>query len=424
MKKKIRLISGILTLFLAIAVLLFINRFQKDQRIEKEQDSEIAEIVLEEPLPKKLIFGFPEDSFYVYQSKIERNEFLSTILLKHHVDYATIDQLSKKSKAIFDVRKIRAGKQYTILANKDSLQKAAYFIYQPNAVDYIVYQLTDSISIIKAEKEVETKIEISSGIIQSSLYESLKRSNNDASLAIALSEIFAWSIDFYRIQKGDWYKVIYEKQYVDEQAIGIGRILAVEFKHFDKNFLGFYFEHGENADYFDEEANSLRKAFLKSPLKFSRLSSRYTNRRFHPVQKRWKAHLGTDYAAPTGTPIMSTGDGHVTKASYTGGNGNYVKVRHNSVYETQYLHMSKRNVSVGQFVKQGDIIGYVGSTGLATGPHVCYRFWKNGKQVDHLNQDFPSAEPVAPEYKDLFMKQIQEYKEKLNQIDLPEKLEA
>lgn len=418
MKKKIRLISGILTLFLAIAVLLFISRFQKDHRLQEKQ-AEIVEEAAEDPAPQKLIFGLPEDSFYVYQSKIKRNEFLANILLKYHVDYTTIDQLSKKSKAVFDVRKIRAGKKYTILTNKDSLQKAAYFIYQPNAVDYIIYKLSDSVSIEKAEKEVKTKVEMSSGIIQSSLYESLQKSNNDASLAIALSEIFAWSIDFYRIQKGDWYKVIYEKQYVDDQPIGIGKILAVEFNYFDKSFLGFYFEHGEKSDYFDEDANSLRKAFLKSPLKFSRLSSRYTSRRFHPIQKRWKAHLGTDYAAPTGTPIMSTGDGRIIKSSYTGGNGNYVKVKHNSVYTTQYLHMSKRNATVGKYVKQGDIIGYVGSTGLATGPHVCYRFWKNGKQVDHLNEDFPSAEPVKAEHKDQYIKQMQDLKKQLEQIELP-----
>ena len=237
-------------------------------------------------------------------------------------------------------------------------------------------------------------------------------------MAVKLADIFAWSIDFYRIQKGDWFKVIYEEKFVDNESIGIGKIEAVEFNHFERSFYAFNFEKVGNSEYYDEEANSLRKAFLKSPLKFSRLSSRFTMRRFHPVQKRWKAHLGTDYAAPRGTPIMATSDGVVIKSSYTRGNGKYVKLRHNSVYETQYLHMSKRNVKEGQQVRQGDVIGYVGSTGLATGPHVCYRFWKNGKQVDHLREDFPSAEPIADSLKADFMQLKDSLQLKLNEVQL------
>ena len=311
-----------------------------------------------------------------------------------------------------------AGKNYTVLASKDSLKKAKYFIYQPNAIDYIVYDLRDSINIYKGEKEVETIEKSAAGIINSSLYLSLQESNASPALAVRLSEVFAWSIDFYRIQKGDWFKVIFEEKFVDGESIGIGEIKAVEFNHYDKPFYAFHFSQGEKDDYFDEKAESLRKAFLKSPLKFSRLSSRYTMRRFHPVQKRWKAHLGTDYAAPTGTPIMSTGDGIVIESKRKRANGNYVKVKHNSVYTTQYLHMSKRNAKVGQHVKQGDIIGYVGSTGLATGPHVCYRFWKNGKQVDHLRQDFPSAEPVMEDNKDEFELLMKELKAKLDFLNL------
>jgi len=349
------------------------------------------------------LFGIDTDSLIVIESTIKKNEFLANILLAHHVDYNTIDQLAKKSKDVFDVRKIAAGKNYTLLLSDDSLKKAQYFVYQPNAIDYFIYELKDSLAITEGHKVVTSKEKSVSGTINSSLYLTLQELNTIPYLAVKLSDIFAWSIDFYRIQKGDWFKVIFEEKYVDGEAIGIGKILAVEFNHYDKSFYGFHYDQDGKEDYFDEEANSLRKAFLKSPLRFSRLSSRFTMRRFHPVQKRWKAHLGTDYAAPSGTPIMSTGDGVITKASYTSGNGNYVKVKHNSVYSTQYLHMSKRNVKVGQYVKQGDIIGYVGSTGLATGPHVCYRFWKNGKQVDHLRQDFPSAEPIQDQYKSDFL---------------------
>lgn len=419
MKKTIRLISGILSILLAVVVLLLINRYQKDQKIEEAQKSTSEQntdsLLLAE---SKTQFGIEIDSFHIVEAKIKPNEFLANILLSFNIDYITIDQLAQKSKEVFDVRQMRAGKKYTVFATKDSLMKASYFVYQPNEVEYIVYDLSDSISIYKGEKEVEIRQESVSGVIYSSLYESLQAANASPALAVELSEIFAWSIDFYRIQKGDWFKAIYEAKYVDNEAIGIGRVIAVEFNHFNETFYGFYFDQNGKEDYFDKEANSLRKAFLKSPLKFSRLSSRYTMRRFHPVQKRWKAHLGTDYAAPTGTPIMSTGDGQVIASSYTGGNGNYVKIKHNSVYTTQYLHMSKRKARVGDYVKQGDIIGYVGSTGLATGPHVCYRFWKNGKQVDHLNQDFPSAEPVKPEYKQDFQQQMQELKKGLNKISI------
>ncbi len=414
---KIKLFSGILIAILFLAVISFVNRSNKEE-VAKNQNIKTTEELAENITPQKLIFGLPEDSFNIHQATIQPNEFLANILLRYNVDYFIIDELSKKSIDVFDVRKIRAGNKYTILANKDSSETAAYFIYQPNEVDYIIYNLQDSITIQKAQKEVEVRIEHSSGIIQSSLYESLRKNNDDPNLAISLAEIFAWSIDFYRIQKGDEYKIIYERQYVDDIPVGNGKILAVEFNHFDKNFQGYYFEQAEKSDYFDEEANSLRKAFLKSPLKYSRLTSGYTPKRFHPIQKRWKAHLGTDYAAPAGTPIMSTGDGHVIASSYTGGNGNYVKIKHNSVYTTQYLHMSKRNVKVGDYVKQGDIIGFVGSTGLATGPHVCYRFWKNGHQINHLGEDFPSAEPVMPEYKEEFQLKMKELKHQLDQIQM------
>ncbi len=414
MRKRLRLISGLLTAILGIFVLLFIQKSQNEQDTTHQAVVEILDSIPETTIQ----FGIEVDSFEVIHKTIQRNEFLANILLPYQIDYVTIDLLSKKSKEIFDVRKMAAGKDYTILASKDSIGKAQYFIYQPNAIEYVVYDLRDSVRIYKGEKEVSIVEKSIAGIINSSLYQTLQEADANPYLAVELSEIFAWSIDFYRIQKGDWFKAIYEEKYVDGEAIGIGKILAVEFNHFDRSYLGFYFNQEGAEDYFDEEANSLRKAFLKSPLKFSRLSSRYTMKRFHPVQKRWKAHLGTDYAAPTGTPIMSTGDGIVIEASYTGGNGNYVKVKHNSAYTTQYLHMSKRNAKVGQRVRQGETIGYVGSTGLATGPHVCYRFWKYGKQVDHLKEDFPSAEPIQKKHLPEFKEWMSEMQTRLTAVKI------
>ena len=344
--------------------------------------------------PRK--FGLPTDSFNIVENTVQRNDFLATILQPYNVENITIANLAQKSKPIFDVRRIAAGNQYTIFCTKDSVQKAVYFVYQPNAIDYIIYDLRDSITVTKGKREVTTRIETASGTITSSLYEALENAGTDPSLAMKLADIYAWSIDFYKIQQGDFFKVVYEQRYVKDEPVESGQVKSAIFSHEGDTFYAFYFEPDslQAGDYFDETGKSLRKAFLKAPLKFSRITSRFTMRRFHPVQKRYKAHLGTDYGAPTGTPIIATGNGTVIESNFNRNNGNYVKVRHNNTYTTQYLHMSRRAVKRGQSIRQGQVIGYVGSTGLATGPHVCYRFWKNGKQVDPYRQKFPAATPI------------------------------
>lgn len=342
-------------------------------------------------------YGLVTDSFIVVRDQVQRNQSLSSILLPYNVPMATIDRLAKVSKDVFDVRKIASGKPYTIFCSKDSLGEAKCFIYEVNATDYVVFDLRDSINIYRDSKPMEVKLRHTVGNINSSLYVDLQKAGADPTLAISLSEVYAWTIDFYRIQKGDRFEVLYEENHVDGRPIGLGRIIASAFTQGEKTISAYWFERGDEKGYFDEEGNSLRKAFLKAPVKFSRISSGYSKARLHPVLKTTRPHYGTDYAAPHGTPIMAVGDGVVTEARFKGGNGNYVKIRHNSVYETQYLHMSKfaSGIKPGKRVSQGDIIGYVGSTGLATGPHVCFRFWKNGQQVDHRKEDMPSAEPVA-----------------------------
>lgn len=356
-------------------------------------------------------FGIPVDSFAIIDSTIRRNEFLATILQQYDTNPQTIALLARKSKDIFDIRNLKAGNPYTIFCTKDSLKKACYFVYQPNPIDYIVYDMRDSISIYKGKRQVVTQTKEASGVINHSLFEALNASQADPALAMKLAKIYAWDIDFYSIHKGDWFKVVYDQQYVKDKPVGIGRIKTAVFNHDGKEFYAFHFQSDstDTDGYYDEQARSLRKAFLKAPLKFFHITSHYTKHRFHPIQHRWKAHLGTDYAAPTGTPIMSTAAGVVVASHYSKFNGNYVKVRHNSVYTTQYLHMSKRAVKVGQYVKQGEVIGYVGSTGLATGPHVCYRFWKNGVQVNPLKQEFPPATPIKesdmPAFRELVAQQ-------------------
>jgi len=386
-----------------------------NEPIHKDIDEAEEIIPAYEP---NLEYGLNLDSFIVHKNVIKPNEFLANILLKHHIPYPEIDRLAKASTEIFDVRRMASGKNYTILCKKDSLEKAQYFIYDANSIDYIVYDMSDSLIIYKGKRKVTTKINTASGIIKSSLYQTLDDAGVSTVLAIEMADVFAWTIDFYRIQKGDWFKVVYEEKFVNGKSIGVGKVLASNFNHYKKDFFACYFIQDSIGDYFDAKANSLRRAFLKSPLKFGRLTSGFTMRRFHPVQKRNKPHLGTDYAAPTGTPIMATGDGVVIASAYSKYNGNYVKIKHNSTYTTQYLHMSKRFAKVGQHVSQSDIIGNVGSTGLATGPHVCYRFWKNGSQTNHLKEDFPPSEPVDVKHIKRFKMELNKYSKQINKIKL------
>lgn len=353
-------------------------------------------------------YGIEITTYNTEESNIKRNEFLSTILSRYDVDPLTIATIVEKSKPIFDVRSMRVGKPYTVFTEKSDNKKLAYFIYEPNPAEFIVYDLRDSIFIEAHQKESETKIEDIGGTITSSLYEALDENGGDPDLAVYLSKIFGGVVNFYSIKEGDWFKIRYERQYVEGEPYGTSKILSAIFNHNGKEFQAHYFQPDSLSDgeYYDEEGNSLRRTFLKAPLKFSRISSRYSKRRLHPVQKVWKAHLGTDFAAPHGTPIVSTADGVVIASGYTRGNGNYVKIKHNNTYTTQYLHMSKRAAKRGQRIKQGQVIGYVGSTGLATGPHVCYRFWKNGQQVDPLRQDFKAATPIEDKHKNAFLNQI------------------
>lgn len=387
-----------------------------------ENEKKSKEIVIEEPkieVEVPVEFGFKLNDYFVQQDTVKSGDSFGEILLGHHIDYPKIAEITDRVKDTFDVRKIRAGKTYTLLKSKDTTSKAQVFIYKHDNVNYTIVDFRDSIIQAYTHKKPVTYIEReASGTITSTLSEAILEQGIDYNVINDLSSIYAWTVDFFKLQKGDKFKVIYKERYIEDSIYaGAENIEAAYFEHNGKPFYAFLYETDSikgTVDYYDDEANTLRRAFLKAPLKFSRISSRFSPRRFHPVQKRWKAHKGTDYAAPRGTPIMATANGYVTKSGYTGGNGNYVKIRHNSTYETQYLHMTKRAARIGQFVKQGDVIGYVGSTGLATGPHVCYRFWKNGRQVDPYRQDLPAAEPIKSELKDEYLKFIAP---KIEQID-------
>lgn len=402
--------------FYLLSLIILSSCGQKDGNytVTSEEGTDSTEQII------NIEYGLPADSFNIHKGVIKPNQFLADILLKYHVSYPEIDRLVKKAKETFDVRYMKSGQSYAVFCGKDSIGKAKCFIYEPNAEEFIVFDLRDSINVYKGVKPLEIRENISYGTINSSLYQTLQDISASPALAMELANIYAWTIDFYRIQKGDNFKVIYTEKYIDNQRIGIQDIKAVVFNHFGNDFYAFAYEQDEFVDYFDMEANSLRKAFLQSPLKFGRLTSSYTLKRFHPVQKRWKAHLGTDYAAPTGTPIMSTGDGVVEEARYSKFNGNYVKIRHNGTYTTQYLHMSKigKGIKPGVKVRQGQTIGYVGSTGLATGPHVCYRFWKHGSQVNHRAEKLPPSNPVKKENQPAYYEFIKPLKQRLDSLNI------
>lgn len=349
---------------------------------------------VEEVAPVNTKFGFNLDDFHIQTGHIEKNQVLSQILSPFGISALQMDAIANNSREVFDVRRIKPKKQWHLLQAKDSSNTPQYFIYESSPRDYYVFQLQDSIYCWKGQHPTEKTLRYIEGEIDGSLYQTIADQGAPTILTLELANLYAWSIDFYRIQKGDAVSMLYEIETVDSVIVGTPRILASNFKHKNRDFNAFCFENDGRWMYYDEEGRSMKKAFLKAPVEYSRISSKFTKKRYHPVLKRYKAHLGTDYAAPRGTPIVAVADGTVTKSSYTSGNGKYVKIKHNSVYETQYLHMSKRAVNVGDFVKQGDVIGYVGSTGLATGPHVCFRFWKNGEQVNPLTEELPSAEPL------------------------------
>ena len=396
MKKKIILVILPIIIVLVVVYILYDkgNILRKSLRIPEQNN-----IVDKPPLVIKREYGFAIDSFEIIKGKLQRNQNLSLILPEYNVSFKKIDQIAKKSKGIFDIRKIKSGNRYTIFCKKDSLKTAQYFVYEDTPVDYIIFDLRDSVQVLKKKKEVVMVQKTGWGTITTSLWNTMKERNIDPIMAVELSEIYAWSIDFFGLQKGDMFKVIYDKHYIDSQLIRLGKIHAAWFKHMGNDFYAIPFVQDSVEAYFDQEGNSLRKAFLKAPLRFSRISSRFSYSRLHPILKIRRPHRGVDYAASVGTPVHTVGDGIVIKTSFTKEAGRMVKIKHNSVYTTAYLHLRSyaRGIKTGVYVRQGDIIGYVGSTGLSTGPHLDFRFWKNGKAVDPLKIEAPPVDPIKEE---------------------------
>lgn len=361
-------------------------------------------------MPVDMQFGFDMISYEVEYDTIRRGDTFGKIMLSRDADYQKVDQAARASRASFDLRKIQVGKPYRILRTCDDEQRPVVFIYENDFLNYTVADLRDEVKVYEEKHPYDLVERQLSGVIEGSLYETLQRQGIDQNLSQELANIYAWNIDFFRLYEGDKFKVIaHERRLRDGTMAGIKSIKAAVFEHQGETYYAFAANINEKTlqtEYYDEEGESLRRTFLKAPLKFNayRISSRYNlQRKIAFYGNRTRAHKGTDYAAPVGTPIIATADGEVIEATRRGGNGIYAKIRHNGTYTTQYLHMRALNVKKGQRVKQGDIIGWIGMTGNTSGPHVCYRFWKNGRQVDPLKEKLPAAAPIAKAFaKDYF----------------------
>jgi murein DD-endopeptidase MepM/ murein hydrolase activator NlpD len=380
-----------------------------------------AEII--QPKKEKIIkeFGFILNNYEVKKDTIDRGDSFGLILEKNELYYPKIFNIVNEVKKVFDIRRINVGRPYTILYSKDSIRKPEYFIYQPSSIDYLVVSLGDSIYAEKKQKEVKLVEYEASGVIKSSLSETMQELGLSPLITNELSEIYAWNIDFFRLEKGDNFKILYTSKFIDDSIyIGLNRVHNAYFEHRGKPFYAIEYETDSIrgiTEYFDENGKNLRRAFLLSPVQFSRISSRYNLRRKIAYYGRVKPHYGTDFAAPVGTDIRATASGRVEKSGYTRANGYYIKIKHNATYSTQYLHMRRKGLKVGTQVKQGDKIGEVGMTGYTSGPHVCYRFWKNGKQVDPLKQKLPEAKPISEELRSKYLAYMEPIKYKLDNID-------
>ena len=401
---------------LVITITFFSCKEDKPEAVEEIIPIKVPEVVYE--------FGYNLDDYKVINDTIQKGESFGVIMDRHHVDYPLINKIASKIKDTFDVRRVRAGKPYTILASKDSLEKAQVFIYKHNKSTATVVEFNDSIvhgyNFRKKIKIVEKEI---AGKIYSSLSVTMDSLHLNPNLTNKIADIYAWTLDFYKLQKGDNFKLIYEERFIDDSTfVGYGKVKAAVFNHKGKDLYAYRFIPNPNKgiiEFYDEDGDMLRSQFLKSPIKYqNRISSRFNlKRRIKHYGYKVKPHRGTDFAANEGTPIMATASGTISISAYARrGNGHYVKIKHNNTYSTQYLHMKKRNVKKGQYVKQGDIIGWVGHTGSTEGRHVCYRFWKHGKQVDPFKQKLPAAEPLKKSLRPRFLAHINPLKEQLDNI--------
>jgi len=354
--------------------------------------------------PVALLYGLAVDSFNIETNTVKRDQNLGSILQDYSLPERALSQLMLYCDRIFDVRKIRHGNNYTAFLSKDTVSRLQYLVYEHSPVEYVVFSFNDTVEVALKEREITTRQKRVSGTINTSLWEAIKESDINPLVAIELSEMYAWTVDFFGLQTGDHFRVVYDELYVDTVSVGIGKVHVASFNHAGKEMLAIPFVQDNTITFFDADGNSLRRAFLKAPLKAYRVTSKFSGSRMHPILKIRRPHYGVDYAAPVGTPVLSIGDGRVIMAGYQKGAGRIIKIRHNSVYTTTYMHLSRfaQGLTNGKYVNQGEVIGYVGSSGLSTGPHLDFRVSRNGSPIDPLKMESPPVDPVKPENREAF----------------------
>lgn len=396
-------------LFLPVCV-LWLTACSSSSSSHTAEDSSVQTVRYE--------YGIPIDSFRVDTGCVRAGETLGGILNRVGATRQQIAGITQLPRSVFDARSIQQGKTYYVFYQADTtgIERPYHLVYVPSITQAYVLHLADSVYVEHCEKTITHSRRTAEVVIESSLWNAMVGNGLPVELALELSDIYAWTIDFFGLQKGDSIRVYYDELYVDTTRMGIGRIYAADFYHARKWQEAYWFEQGSIHNYFDADGNSLRKAFLKAPLNYKRISSRFTYARKHPIYKIVRPHTGVDYAAPAGTPVVTIGDGVVTMCQYKGGGGNTVKIKHNSTYTTAYLHLSKyaKGLKVGQHVQQGQVIGYVGSTGSSTGPHLDFRVWKNGTPIDPLKMVSPPAQPIPSQYRDTFNQVVADYQEHLS----------
>ena len=368
-------------------------------------------------------YGICIDSMYVEEGQIQQGQFLSTLFSSKGVDYRVTEHIARNHKDVFDVSKIRSGNRYYFLRSNDSLETPLFWIYEIDRRNYALFSLTDSLTAWRFQKELEVQLDRTTGVITSSLWNAVIANGGDASLAVHLSDVYAWTIDFFGIQEGDCFDVVYERQYVDGQPIGMGEVIFCNFVHRGDTLRALAFEQDGTLGFYNEKGENLRKAFLKAPLNYRRISSTFSNSRYHPVLKVYRPHHGVDYAAPAGTPVSSIGDGVVIKKAYeANGAGYYLKIKHNATYTTCYMHLKgyAQGIAEGVRVKQGQVIGYVGSTGVSTGPHLDFRVFKNGTPIDPLKMESPPADPIKEADMERFLRAVNYWIKALQRPGIPE----
>jgi murein DD-endopeptidase MepM/ murein hydrolase activator NlpD len=363
-------------------------------------------------------FGFPMDEFESKEGQIKRGEFFTTLMTKLGASNSDTYSLTQASRGVFDLKKIKVGNSYKAFYTKEESPKLAYLVYEDTKTSFVTFGIHDTLFVKISEREITRRLKIAQATINTSLWQDLQNAGLNPVLALRLSDIYAWSIDFFGLQKGDSFTAIYEELYAGENYYDIGIVHAAFFSHASKMYDAYRFVQDESPQYWNIKGENLRKAFLKAPLSFTRVSSGFSYARRHPVTRIVRPHTGVDYAAPRGTPVMSIGDGVVIQRGYLGGGGNTVKIRHNSTYTTAYLHLQSyaKGLSVGKRVSQGEVIGYVGSTGLSTGPHLDFRVWKNGAAINPLKMEAPPADPIKKSNRELFTAQVEQIKFKRDSL--------